>query len=88
MTLYRYLCAICLGINALTALSGCSDGSDASPPAQDAAAELVEELSGGNGTFIGAALPANLGAVGYVEQEYVAAGTATSYTAIGEPGSS
>jgi hypothetical protein len=79
MTLYRYFCAICLGINALVTLSGCSDGSDASPPPQDAAAELVEELSGGNGPFIGAALPANLEAAGYVEQEYVAAGTATSY---------
>ena len=36
--------------------------------------------SGGNGVFIGSATPAEVRKAGYVEHEYVAAGTATSYT--------
>ncbi|HSQ01015.1 MAG TPA: pectin acetylesterase-family hydrolase [Candidatus Dormibacteraeota bacterium] len=45
-------------------------------------ADLSVEISGGNGPFIGAATPARLDEAGYVEHEYVASGTATSYTAI------
>ncbi len=45
------------------------------------AADLSQELTGGNGVFIGEATPAiDLAANGYVQHEYVAAGTATSYT--------
>ncbi len=44
------------------------------------AADLSEEISGGNGPFIGAAVPAKLEEFGYVEREYVASGTASSYT--------
>jgi len=47
------------------------------------AADLSEELTGGSGAFMGEAIPPQLGTYGYVEQEYVAAGTATSYTAAG-----
>ena len=47
-------------------------------------ADLSEELTGGNGVFLGAAsAPDNLAAAGYEEHEYVAAGTATAYTAPG-----
>jgi hypothetical protein len=46
------------------------------------AADLTEELTGGNGPFIGAASPANTGSA-YVEHEYVASGTATAYNANG-----
>src|SRR5438105_9352652 len=42
-------------------------------------ADMSREAVGGNGVFIGSATPANLQQVGYVEHEYVAAGTATSY---------
>jgi alpha/beta hydrolase family protein len=42
-------------------------------------ADMSRELAGGNGVFIGSATPANVQQVGYVEREYVAAGTATSY---------
>lgn len=44
------------------------------------AADLAEELSGGNGVFIASGNAASLDA-GYIEQEYVAAGTASSYRA-------
>jgi hypothetical protein len=42
-------------------------------------ADMSREIVGGKGVFIGSATPANLKQVGYVEHEYVAAGTATSY---------
>ena len=42
-------------------------------------ADLSEEISGGNPPFIGAGSPARLDEAGYVEHEYVAAGTAISY---------
>jgi hypothetical protein len=44
-----------------------------------ATANLVEELSGGNGVFMGEGTAPNLQEAGYVEHEYVASGTATSY---------
>jgi hypothetical protein len=40
---------------------------------------MSREIVGGKGVFIGSATPANVQQVGYVEHEYVAAGTATSY---------
>jgi hypothetical protein len=43
-------------------------------------ADVSEEISGGNGPFIGAAAGLDLPG-GYVEKEYVAAGTATAYKA-------
>lgn len=70
---------ICLTVFTLFISSGCSDGSDNAPPAQDPTADLSEELSGGSGPFIGSAVPAQLQELGYVEAEYVAAGTADSY---------
>ncbi|ONH27151.1 alpha/beta hydrolase domain-containing protein [Pseudofrankia asymbiotica] len=36
-------------------------------------------LTGGKGVFVAAGVPENVGAGGYVEQEFAAAGTATSY---------
>jgi Alpha/beta hydrolase domain len=47
------------------------------------AADLSNEITGGNGAFIGEAIPANVKKSGYVEREYVAAGTATAYKAKG-----
>src|SRR5262245_40722876 len=47
------------------------------------AADLSEELTGGNGGFMGSA-EAYEPADGFVEQEFVAAGTATSYQVEGE----
>lgn len=43
------------------------------------AADVSEELTAGDGPFIAAASTSDLAEVGYVEQEFVAAGTATSY---------
>jgi hypothetical protein len=42
-------------------------------------ADMSREIVGGKGVFIGSATPADVQKVGYVEHEYVAAGTATSY---------
>lgn len=47
------------------------------------AADLSEEITGGNGPFIGAATGLEV-PDGYVEHEYVAAGTATAYEAKGD----
>ncbi len=47
------------------------------------AADVSEELTGGNGAFIGSSIAGQLDP-GYVEQEFVAAGTAAAYTAEGE----
>ena len=44
---------------------------------------MSEELTAGAGVFLGSALGAGLGGTGYVEHEFVAAGTATSYRADG-----
>lgn len=66
---------------ALAAASGCGDDSDGSSSSPGPAADLSEEISGGNGPFIGSAVPARVQDSGYVEREYVAAGTASSYTA-------
>lgn len=44
-------------------------------------ADLSEEIGGGNGPFVGEAVPPNLDQAGYVQREYVATGTATSYGA-------
>ncbi len=47
------------------------------------AADMSHELVGGNGVFIGSATKANVQQVGYVEREYLATGTATSYKIAG-----
>ncbi len=43
------------------------------------AADLSHEILGGKGVFIAEATTTNLGQVGYVQHDYVAAGTASSY---------
>ncbi len=73
---------VCLTIFNLAIASGCSNGSDSSDGASlsvGPAADLSEELSSGNGPFIGAAVLPQLEQFGYIEEEYVAAGTAVSY---------
>ena len=77
--------------------SACSDGGDdagaianptdatstTSVPARPIGpvADLSEEITGENAPFIGSATAASLEGVGYVEHEYVASGTASSYVA-------
>lgn len=46
-------------------------------------ADLSQEITGGAGPFMGASAPPDLERAGYVEHEYVASGTATSYTTSG-----
>jgi hypothetical protein len=89
-------CASQLAILALISLfaAACSENDDAAPrvePRPDGpAADVSQELTGGNGPFVGAA--SGLGAPmnysfkvpsGYTAHEYVAAGTATDYVASG-----
>ena len=50
-------------------------------PAPGPSAELSRALTGGNGVFIGSPIPVNLKRAGYVQREYAASGTATSYAA-------
>lgn len=61
-------------------VGGCGDGASGpsvSPPTGPVA-DVAEELSGGSGIFLGAAEPLSVPA-GFVDREYVAAGTATAY---------
>jgi hypothetical protein len=77
-----------LALGALLALlvAACSDDSDEiivdNRPAGPAA-DVSEEITGGNGPFVASASPFATPA-GYVEREYVAAGTATAYEPSGE----
>lgn len=77
---------------ALLALAACSSGnnstsqpsgSTASPATQlrpsGPAAALTTELTGGHGVFLGEPANPHLAEAGYVQREYVASGTATSY---------
>jgi hypothetical protein len=68
------------GASASTAAS--TTTSTASRPAGPAAT-FSPELTGGSGVFIGEATPPNLQADGYVQREYAASGTATSYKSAG-----
>lgn len=58
-------------------------GGPGGPVVPGPAADLSQELTGGNGTFIGTAIPVDLQQAGYLQHEYVGAGTATSYKAAG-----
>jgi len=78
---------------ALVAAAGCSSSKSSTPPQPNSQrarqrptgpqADLSEEITGGNGPFMGSAATTNLPASGYVENEYVASGTASSYRANG-----
>jgi hypothetical protein len=46
-------------------------------------ADLATELTGGNGVYMAEATTPDLKRVGFVQREYVAAGTASSYKAVG-----
>lgn len=71
-----------LAASVLILAIGCGDGSSgpsgsSADPSDRPAADLSEELTGGNGPFIGeAAAPAD---TGFEQREYAATGTATSY---------
>src|SRR5690606_14783454 len=63
--------------------AGCgSDDDTAGMPPAGPTADLSEEISGGNGPFTAAGSEARLAEYGYVEQEFVASGTAVSYVAL------
>ncbi len=46
-------------------------------------ADVSKEITGGNGVFLASASPDDVGKLGYVQHEYEAAGTATSYQPVG-----
>lgn len=75
-----------LGCAAVFSFAACTvppPGGGDGPPPPGAAADLSQELTGGNGVFIGTAIPVDLQQAGYVQHEYAAAGTASSYKANG-----
>ena len=86
--------ALLVGLTA--ACSSGSDGKSASTTSSTAvaptavkrpagpAADLSEQLSGGSGAFLGESQKPDLEKVGYIEEEFAAEGTATSYAASGE----
>ncbi len=78
---------VCL---ALAGLAGCSSSTGAQRPASSTASPVagtrppgpaaeLTALTGGNGAYMGESSPPDLRKVGYVQHEYSAAGTATSY---------
>jgi Alpha/beta hydrolase domain len=77
--------AACVAIALLipvVASSGPTAGASATTRARPAGPSAdLSDLSGGNGVFLGDPIPVNLKRAGYVDHEYVASGTATSYTA-------
>lgn len=78
----RILSALLLAFPVLVLSGGCSDSSDSAPAAPAVtgpAADLSEEITGTNPPFIGSPAPTELDGIGFVEHEYVAAGTAVSY---------
>ncbi len=76
---FKTLALASMVLCSLAAGGGCSDGSDGTPLSQLPTADLAEEITGASAPFIGAATAADLRPSGYVEREYVAAGTADSY---------
>ena len=77
---------------AILGAAACSSSSKSSPPVTapttttqprpaGPAADMSTELTGGNGVFMGEGTPPDLDKDGYVQREYVASGTATSYKA-------
>lgn len=91
------LCVAALAVAACSSSSksGSSDNASTTTAAVAAtqprpsgpAADMSQELTGGNGVFIGSATTTDFKKVGYVEHEYAASGTATSYKAVGAMGS-
>ncbi|ADP83733.1 alpha/beta hydrolase domain-containing protein [Pseudofrankia inefficax] len=76
----------CLGMLAVAscvpAMPG-GGGPVATTPPPGPAADLSQRLTGGNGVYLGTAVSQDLGAVGYTQDEFAAAGTATDYKAAG-----
>ncbi|EFC82519.1 alpha/beta hydrolase domain-containing protein [Parafrankia sp. EUN1f] len=72
-----------VAVLSLTACLPPGGGGGPGPVPPGPAADLSQELTGGNGPFIGTAIPVDLQQAGYVQHEYAAAGTATSYKAAG-----
>ena len=73
--------ACCLLIFLASSITACSDSdSSAYPHWWGPSSDLSEEITGSNAAFIGSALVLDLSSAGYVEEEFVAAGTASSYT--------
>jgi hypothetical protein len=86
-------CAVALGATACSSTKNttaptipatvATSTSTTQPRPAGPAADMSTELTGGNGVFMGEAQTTNLQQVGYVQHEYAAAGTATSYTIAG-----
>ncbi len=89
---YRAAAAVCAVLAVTAACSSSGGGSSATgatptaavhtpPRPAGPAADVSQQLAGGKGVFMGTAIPVDLKAGGYVESEYAASGTASSYKA-------
>lgn len=74
-----------IGMVCLAAVvSACGDSSSGSSSTDGPVADVSEELTAGNGVFIGEATASGVEEAGYVQKEYVASGVASSYARVGE----
>ncbi len=62
-----------------SATSANQSSSTTGPPPTGPAATFSPQLTGGNGVYIGSPITVDLKSVGYVQHEYAASGSATSY---------
>jgi hypothetical protein len=69
--------------NQPTTSSSASSASTTRPRPPGPVAQISRELTGGNGAFIGEGTPPDLKSLGYVQHEFAAGGTATSYKVAG-----
>jgi hypothetical protein len=76
------LAALCTVLCTTPAAAGTSGQALTTTPAPGPAAQL-STLTGGHGVFMGEPFTVNLHKAGYVQHEFAASGTATSYTARG-----
>jgi hypothetical protein len=60
-----------------TTTRGAASTTTTQPRPAGPAADMSHEIVGGNGVFIAEATPTNLKQLGYLQHDYVAAGTAT-----------
>jgi hypothetical protein len=75
---FQVACAVVVALLAFA----CSDGSNDDPSTTGPTADVSEEISGGSGPFVASPYPFTA-PPGFVDEEFVASGTATAYEPLG-----
>lgn len=73
--------SLCLALVGPAAISGVDGNAMTAARRPSGPAAALSNLRGGNGVFMGEGTPTDFKRIGYVQREYAAAGTATSYRA-------